>query len=112
MAWIIGIDEAGYGPNLGPLVMTSVACQVPDEHADADLWQRLAGAVRRGRDRDDGRLVVDDSKVIHSSARGLAALEQQVLALLWRGELVADLTGRTLDGMTIVRLGTGIGTAA
>jgi hypothetical protein len=74
MAWIIGIDEAGYGPNLGPLVMSSVACRVPDEQLDADLWRLLAAAVRRGGDRDDGRLVVDDSKVVYSTSRGLAGL--------------------------------------
>lgn len=84
MAWIIGIDEAGYGPNLGPLVMTSVACQLPDEHQEADLWGLLATAVRRRGDKDDGRLLVDDSKVVYSTGRGLAGLEHHVLAALWR----------------------------
>ena len=28
MPWIVGIDEAGYGPNLGPFVMTAVASRV------------------------------------------------------------------------------------
>ena len=51
MPWIIGIDEAGYGPNLGPFVMTSVACRVPPELAAADLWQALRAAVRRHSDR-------------------------------------------------------------
>ena len=83
MAWIIGIDEAGYGPNLGPLVMTSVACRVADHHGHADLWQMLQAVVCKGG-TDDGRLVVDDSKVVHSSARGLGGLEKQVLALLGR----------------------------
>jgi hypothetical protein len=82
MPWIIGIDEAGYGPNLGPLVMTSVACRAPDCHADADLWQLLRAAVRRPDDKDDGRLLVADSKVVYSSTRGLLGLETGVLSAL------------------------------
>ncbi|HKI35528.1 MAG TPA: hypothetical protein VKA46_26970 [Gemmataceae bacterium] len=80
MAWVIGIDEAGYGPNLGPFVMTAVALRVPDDPAGADLWQRLAAAVRRDTDPDDGRLLVADSKVVYSAARGLRPLETAVLA--------------------------------
>jgi ribonuclease HII len=80
MPWLIGIDEAGYGPNLGPFVMTAVAVQVPDDGAGSDLWQRLAPAVRRDGDPDDGRLLIADSKVVYSTARGLRPLETAVLA--------------------------------
>jgi hypothetical protein len=82
MPWIIGIDEAGYGPNLGPLVMTSVAYRVPEEGAGPDLWRVLRPAVRRPAEPDDGRILVEDSKVVYSSARGLSALETGVLAAL------------------------------
>jgi ribonuclease HII len=79
--WKIGIDEAGYGPNLGPFVMTSVACRVPDHSRDANLWQLLHPAVRQGADGDDGRLLIDDSKIVYTS-RGLAGLERGVLATM------------------------------
>ncbi|HXG13481.1 MAG TPA: hypothetical protein VNK04_27225 [Gemmataceae bacterium] len=82
MPWIVGIDEAGYGPNLGPLVMTAVACRVPAALAGADLWQALAPAVRRPTDPADGRLLVADSKLVYSTARGLAGLEAGVMPLL------------------------------
>jgi hypothetical protein len=85
MAWIIGIDEAGYGPNLGPFVMTLIGCRIPDDQLPSvgglDLWAPLAATVRRGGGRDK-RLIIDDSKVVHSGPKGLLRLEQGVLAAL------------------------------
>jgi hypothetical protein len=98
MPWIIGIDEAGYGPNLGPLVMTSAACRVPDDLAGANLWRVLRAAVRRRADAADGRLLIEDSKVVYSATRGLSALETGVLAALPPGRNGAPvLLARFLD---------------
>jgi len=88
MTWIIGVDEAGYGPNLGPFVMTSVACRVPDACREADLWHVLRAAVRRADDTDKSRLLIDDSKRVYT-ARGLAGLERGILATLWGERLNA-----------------------
>lgn len=91
MTWIIGVDEAGYGPNLGPFVMTSVACRVPEPCREADLWHVLRAAVRRADDTDKGRLLIDDSKRVYT-ARGLAGLERGILATLWGERLNAPST--------------------
>lgn len=82
MAWMIGIDEAGYGPNLGPLVMTAVACQLPEQPAEANLWEILKDSVRRHSEPADGRLIVDDSKLVYSPALGLMELESAVWSIL------------------------------
>jgi hypothetical protein len=84
--WIIGIDEAGYGPNLGPFVMTSVACRAPNPCHNANLWHLLGRAVRRSEDADNGQLLLDDSKRVYT-AKGLAGLERGVLAILGRAHL-------------------------
>src|SRR5262249_2701625 len=89
MAWILGIDEAGYGPNLGPFVMTGVACRVPD--AGAAPGQRPPAAARRPAGARADRLVVDDSKEVYGNGRGLAGLERGVCATF--GELPATLAG-------------------
>src|SRR5437763_16955909 len=104
-SWIIGIDEAGYGPNLGPLVMTSVACRVPDELAGADLWQALRPAVRRCGDSCNAPLLVDDSKAVYGTSQGLKALETNVLATLaaWaveRSVSLADYADRLCPDST------------
>lgn len=79
MPWVVGIDEAGYGPNLGPLVQSAVAVHLPD--ADPAGWATLSHCIRRAADPSDHRLLVDDSKKVHSGAQGLAKLERGALAL-------------------------------
>lgn len=86
---IAGIDEAGYGPTLGPLVVSSAVFEVPE--GKEDLWAALAPAVSRKAARY--RVAVDDSKRIYRAGRGLAILEESVLAFLLalRGSLPKDL---------------------
>jgi ribonuclease HII len=93
MPWVIGIDEAGYGPNLGPLVMTSVAVRLPQELAGADLWRVLRTTVRKRPSATNHRLLIQDSKIVYSPTRGLLDLETGVLATLspWCIERPASL---------------------
>lgn len=78
MPWVVGIDEAGYGPNLGPLVQAAVALYLPDD--DPAGWETLKPVVRRAREKKDGRLLIDDSKKVYTRG-GLAALEVGSYAL-------------------------------
>lgn len=79
MRWA-GIDEAGYGPNLGPLVMTAVVAEGPDE-TSPDLWNDLAPAVCRAGGPAEA-LWVDDSKRLYKGGAGLDRLEAAALAII------------------------------
>jgi len=78
---LAGVDEAGLGPLLGPLVIGFSAFRVPDEKAN--LWELLDGAVAREVRSDRERLIVNDSKVVFSrNPRGRRRLEATSLAFL------------------------------
>ncbi|QDU22631.1 ribonuclease H family protein [Urbifossiella limnaea] len=91
MPWVVGIDEAGYGPNLGPLVQAAVALHLPDD--DPAGWDALKAVVRRAHEPADGRLLIDDSKKVYT-AGGLAALERGVYPVFG---CIPNVLGRFLD---------------
>lgn len=84
MAFLIGTDEAGYAPNLGPLLITATVWRVADETVDEDLYRRLAAVVCRrvSRIHPLRRVAIADSKALYSPAQGLEVLERGVLAIL------------------------------
>ena len=100
----IGTDEAGYGPNLGPLAISVTVWDLPALASEFDLYAALSSAVDRESDRGGTRLHIADSKQVYSPSRGVASLETSALALLAQTgpiprsfpELVARLTGQTL----------------
>jgi len=76
---IVGVDEAGYGPLLGPLVVAAVALRVPD--VASCPWQLLADEVTATPRARDPRLPVADSKLVFRG-RGTAALARLELTVL------------------------------
>ena len=84
MTYLLGTDEAGYGPNLGPLVVSATLWQVPDSSDNVDLYERLRATIcQRPADRDQSdQLVIADSKVLYKPGSGLGRLELGGLAAL------------------------------
>ncbi len=88
MTLLIGIDEAGYGPNLGPLCIGASAWNVDGggrKGEDLDLYQRLAEVISSAPDKH--RIAVADSKRLykpasHAQHNGLIHLERAVLTAL------------------------------
>jgi ribonuclease HII len=89
MTVVIGTDEAGYGPNLGPLVVAATAWRIDSKPEAIDEPLAAAG---RAASAAAGGLLWGDSKRIYRGSNGLAALERGVLTgLLIAGEpLPAD----------------------
>lgn len=82
MALLVGIDEAGYGPTLGPLVVASTVWRIPQPDPDIDLWHLLRECVAREASAGQWRIVVGDSKRVFDRKKGLGSLERGVRAFL------------------------------
>src|SRR5262249_33175442 len=87
---LAGIDEAGYGPLLGPLGVGMTACRIEDcSVADlaAGLGDALKSAVCKNAADRRGRIAVDDSKKLkgpndRTTRHAVAELERAVLGFL------------------------------
>jgi hypothetical protein len=93
---LIGTDEAGYGPNLGPLVISASVWHVTGDPRRVDLYRRLsavccAATDPQAHDDNEPRILIGDSKLLYRPPNGLEALERGVLAMLGsQGKVPAD----------------------
>lgn len=79
MPYLIGTDEAGYGPNLGPLVIAASVWRVPGDPRDCDLYKLLRRIV--GRDDSEKHWAIADSKSLYKPGQ-LTALERNLLCAM------------------------------
>lgn len=80
MPWLVGLDEAGYGPNLGPLLIAATVWEVPTDPSRCDLYEQFAPIVATARSVEPASLRIADSKQVYTPGLGLELLERGVLA--------------------------------
>ncbi|MCA9288375.1 MAG: hypothetical protein KDA05_07315 [Phycisphaerales bacterium] len=108
---LAGIDEAGYGPLLGPLTVAMAVFRVEDwtpGQAAPDLWRLLGSAVSREARDKRGRIPVADSKRLKlpndsATRHPLTHLERGVLAFMSQSEAAGNGAG---DGSARGPIGT------
>ena len=95
MTLLIGTDEAGYGPNLGPLVVAATAWRIASQPQDAEATLTDAVAAvdavvaARGRVRSP---LWADSKQIYRGGDGFGMLERGVsIGLVLAGAAVPEM---------------------
>lgn len=82
MTYLIGTDEAGYGPNLGPLVISATVWRVADSAPMPDLYDILSESVSDTSHTNAQSVVtIADSKALYKSGGGLGRLETNLYAV-------------------------------
>jgi len=82
---VAGIDEAGLGPRIGPLVVTLVCFECDDRTNNDSIEKMLSPALSRSAGIADPKIRVDDSKLVFRGTQGMARLEKAVLSICLSG---------------------------
>ena len=82
MVYVLGTDEAGYGPNLGPLCIAATAWEMPDGADVESLYERLASVICSELSEAGEKLTIADSKALYKAGGSLELLERGVLVAL------------------------------
>lgn len=82
MSLLIGMDEAGLGPNLGPFVVAATVWELPGSPGSFDFWTAFEQVLTRSPSSCDPRLHVADSKQVFQPGRGIGSLERGVWSAL------------------------------
>ena len=85
---VAGIDEAGFGPVLGPLLVCASAFSVPSSVAADSMWKSLAGTVTKKASKKAATIAIGDSKKLYGGLKdpkGLQRLERGVLTMMRAG---------------------------
>lgn len=96
----VGIDEAGYGPQLGPLVSAASVWRVGEADVASNLWTKLKAVLKRPPVTRDSQLPVGDSKQVFDRKKGIASLERPVLAFGAALGLPTDRLDALLNAIT------------
>ena len=106
---LIGMDEAGYGPNLGPLVIAATDWQVCGDPHSTNLTEMLSNVVDSTSRQGGQKLHIADSKAVNVGKEGFLSLELSALTLLHAAgkrtdsflNLWHDLTGDSVEQNSI-----------
>ena len=76
-----GLDECGYGPILGPLIVASSIFLIKED-PETNMWTQLQESVGKHKKGLKDRILVCDSKKAYSRQSGFKYLEQTVRAFM------------------------------
>lgn len=92
---VAGIDEVGYGPILGPLVVASSIFLI-NENSEDDMWFRLQNSIGKTKKGLGSRLLVTDSKKAWSKNAKINQLERTTKAFINQLDLKGTISSSRL----------------